>query len=178
MPNERIRGPLDRATTLYLVEACSANYPDAPCPAEWQLSDGPAGNRSYSEDFSTIEEALDHVRVMYPDKPVQLDLMPAAQIEAAPLFDKRGEGFFDDLDDRQIGYTTLAHPDHVAQMLAAPVGLDGRGEWRWFRFADSTLVFGCYPSGDTYKQFSDAGVCDFEWVKADEPESEETDVAD
>jgi hypothetical protein len=46
--------------------------------------------------------------------------------------------------------STLADPSVVKTVLDAPVGDDGRSEWRWFRFADGTLVLGVFPHGDTY----------------------------
>ncbi len=50
----------------------------------------------------------------------------------------------------------------VDKVLAAQVDdpgeHDGRSGWRWFRFADGTLVLGVFPHGDTYLETElDAG---------------------
>lgn len=64
----------------------------------------------------------------------------------------------------QVGWIEPAKPEDAAKMLATPMeGDDNRSEWFWLRMQDGTLIFATYPQGETYMEFSDAGVCDFKW---------------
>lgn len=53
--------------------------------------------------------------------------------------------------DELVCEQQVAHPDDVEIMLNADVDTgDGRSEWAWFRLPEGTLIFGCFPQGDTY----------------------------
>lgn len=67
----------------------------------------------------------------------------------------------DDTDDLELAYVTPALPEDVEALKAANVDSEGRSEWVWLRLRDGTLILGIFPCGDTYMQYSDAGVCDF-----------------
>lgn len=90
-----------------------------------------------------------------------------AQVDTAPIDkavkfvfaeDENGEPTTD-----QIACAVQADPADVAHLLAQPVGLDGRSAWTWLRLKDGTLMLVTYPSGDTYVELSDKGVCDWVW---------------
>lgn len=55
----------------------------------------------------------------------------------------------------EIGYHTKAKQKDVNFVLAQPINLDGRSEWRWIRLQNGTLILGCFPCGDTYIEISD-----------------------
>jgi hypothetical protein len=69
-----------------------------------------------------------------------------------------------DRTDIQIACTAPAQASDALRVIASSTTSgDGRSEFFWMRFADGTLILCCYPQGDTYMEFSDAGVCDFDW---------------
>lgn len=57
-----------------------------------------------------------------------------------------------ELDPTVVGWTQPAPPQVVEMMLCPnlPNDGDGRSEWMWVRLPDGTLIFGCFPQGDTY----------------------------
>lgn len=57
--------------------------------------------------------------------------------------------------DNIIGSHGPASPESVDLILNAEVNDDGRSEWRWFRFPDGTLIFGCFPHGETFMEIMD-----------------------
>lgn len=44
-----------------------------------------------------------------------------------------------------------ADPRIAAAVIAAPIGNDGRSEWKWIRLPNGSLVLATYPNGDTYE---------------------------
>ena len=56
----------------------------------------------------------------------------------------------DDVPSRVIARSVAASRELVDLVLSAPVGDDGRSEWRWFRLPNGNLILGVYPRGDTY----------------------------
>lgn len=87
--------------------------------------------------------------------------------DTAPV-DKAVKFIFEEDDNgepttNQIACAVQAEPADVAHLLAQPVGLDGRSAWTWLRLKDGTLMLVTYPSGDTYVELSDKGVCDWVW---------------
>lgn len=44
-----------------------------------------------------------------------------------------------------------ADPRIAAAVIAAPIGNDGRSEWKWIRLPNGSLVLATYPEGDTYE---------------------------
>lgn len=44
-----------------------------------------------------------------------------------------------------------ASVNSVKTVLTSEEGSDdGRGPWIWFRLPNGSLIFGCFPNGDTY----------------------------
>jgi hypothetical protein len=70
---------------------------------------------------------------------------------------------------QQIAWTTPAKQEDVDRLLPMATDGDGRSEWFWMRLQDGTLLLGVFPQGDTYMEFSDAGVCDWEDTKPRDP---------
>lgn len=52
------------------------------------------------------------------------------------------------VSDRQV---MTANIDEIEHMKGLGVGDDTRSVWMWIRLADGSLIFGCYPQGDTYE---------------------------
>lgn len=64
---------------------------------------------------------------------------------------------------QQIAWVTPADLDSAAFILSQPTDSDdGRSKWFWMRLQEGTLLLGTFPQGDTYMEFSDAGVCDWQ----------------
>jgi len=49
------------------------------------------------------------------------------------------------------GTSVPATPGQVAMALGAPIDDDHRGEWRWFRLAGGSLIFGFFPFETVYE---------------------------
>lgn len=81
-----------------------------------------------------------------------------AKVEPHGIFAEDDDGKQTD----QIGWITPADKSDVKKLLAKPKEPDGRSGHFWLRFRDGTLMLGVFPTGDTYMEFSDAGVCDWE----------------
>jgi hypothetical protein len=96
-----------------------------------------------------------------PESPSVVTPRPFAQPATRFIFEEDDDG---NKTDHQIACTTDAKPADAAAVIAAPINDDGRSDWQWMRLRDGTLMLVCYPRGDTYMQFSDAGVCDWEWA--------------
>lgn len=60
-----------------------------------------------------------------------------------------------------IAWVQQARGPDVHKVIMAPVDDNGRTGWCWVRFADGTLILGMFPTGDTYMDVSDSGVCDW-----------------
>lgn len=82
-------------------------------------------------------------------------------IEPHGLFDQDDQG---EQTDRQIAWIEPANRQDVQRFLM--LQQDGSGEtrsdWFWMRLRDGTLLFGSFPQGDAYLEFSDAGICDWQ----------------
>lgn len=62
----------------------------------------------------------------------------------------------------QIAWIEPATEAQAAEMIDLPTtGHDARSDWAWFRLQNGDLIFGCFPQGDTYMNYSDGGVCDW-----------------
>ncbi len=65
---------------------------------------------------------------------------------------------------QQVGWLTGAKQEDVEKLVASSTeNRNGRSPWYWLRMANGDLMLVCFPQGDTYVEFSDAGVCDFQW---------------
>lgn len=55
---------------------------------------------------------------------------------------------------KRLRYATsyAANPSAVAQVLAEPVGIDGRSEFRWFDLADGAVILAVIPLGTGYER--------------------------
>lgn len=51
-------GFLEKEVWVVKGVGCDENGAELPGSVEWQFSDGPAGNRDYSEDYRSLEEGL------------------------------------------------------------------------------------------------------------------------
>ena len=60
-----------------------------------------------------------------------------------------------------LASVTPATIDQFVDIMCRGTDGDGRSEPVWVRLRDGTLILGVFPQGDTYLEFSDAGVCDF-----------------
>jgi len=114
-----------------------------------------------SETFAKHGALLDRIRAESP--------RPLAQPATRFIFEEDDDG---NKTEHQIACTTDAKPTDAAAVLAAAIDDDGRSDWQWMRLRDGTLMLVCFPRGDTYMQFSDAGVCDWVWAAEAPPEPE------
>lgn len=64
-------------------------------------------------------------------------------ITADECYYNEGEGF-------HVATVADANEDAVKRVLEAPIGENGRSNWKWIRLTDGTLVLGVFPHGDTY----------------------------
>ena len=120
------------------------------------------------QDFPATMIAYDRavgILDLIVDLPEGVSIMHSS--DTAPV-DKPVKFIFEEDDNgepttNQIACAVQAEPADVAHLLAQPVGLDGRSAWTWLRLKDGTLMLVTYPSGDTYVELSDKGVCDWVW---------------
>lgn len=63
---------------------------------------------------------------------------------------------------KQVAWSTPAKEEDALALLQAPRHADGRSDFVWMRLHDGTLFLAVFPKGDTYMEYSDAGVCDWE----------------
>lgn len=69
-------------------------------------------------------------------------------------FNTNRKNLFGD-EGEYLGSSCDASQEDANYVLAQPVDLDGRSDWKWVRLTDGSLILGVYPCGDTYIEMSD-----------------------
>ena len=65
---------------------------------------------------------------------------------------ERTKAEWPEFDEARCAVWQVAPDEHVLKMLATAISDTGddRSPWMWIRLPEGTLIFGCFPQGDTY----------------------------